>query len=81
MGDHQICRIEKALDCCGVNIKAFLVPKSPVGIAMDGLRSRMAFSAGIEDQVDVSHLKRTGRERFSVEQLHACERHNPIFVA
>src|SRR4051812_22314509 len=61
MGDHQICRIEKSLDCGGINPKAFLVPKSPIGIAVDGLSAGMAFSAGIEDQVDVGHLKRTGR--------------------
>ena len=81
MGDHQICRIEKSLDCGGINPKAFLVPKSPIGIAVDSLGARMAFSAGIEDQVDVGHLKRTGRERCSIEQLHACKRHDPIFVA
>src|SRR4051794_20693652 len=81
MGDHQICRIEKSLDCGGINPKAFLVPKSPIGIAVDGLGARMAFSAGIEDQVDVSHLKRTGRERRRIEQLHASKRHDPVFIA
>src|SRR3954449_7264306 len=81
MGDHQICRIEKSLDSGGINPKAFLLPKSPIGIAVDGLRAKMAFSAGIEDQVDVGHLKRTGRERRRIEQLHACKCHDPIFVA